>query len=538
MALKKQVSDKDSKLLMWISVFFLIIVKYSYYSYTYYPIADDNNMYGIFRRSKDIVSDIIVKYDTYTIRPIATSILDPYVWSKMWDCLGLALLIITVLHFLSCFFIYKIFEKSGLNMGLITIIVFTLLPCGSEATYWISASTRIVVGMFFMSLAFFCFCKFTDYSYDYLWFLGFIIFHLISLGFYEQLIVLNIFVMLILYISHWKKINKKWIIIFPIFNYVLIIMWYKMFSDRGNVATRGELIKSEFLPHLNKVLLQTQDLFVKNIRSLYEEGIIGGFTILSANKSYDFILFMLFLSFIVFYISYNEKFSNIYGKNIFKIFLGITLILVPLLPFAFLKIIWICNRNLFLGFIGLGLIIESILNMFLSRTKMLLTIRSALISLLTFVFLVGNIYELTFYQKVYSIDKEITYKISSLLDTKKDKSVILFNTQPSYVNTKFKRIENCTAADWMLVGSLKAQRENCINLVFAKSIPKDLYIDIEYNKVKSSLILGIDNNLNIFPLEIFEVNRNMAILYNTIGGNFGVLDYNPTRLRFLSEKTR
>ena len=149
----------------WFFLFFAIILKNAYYLFAYLPVADDNNSYGIYRLSSNIIQDVILHYNLHTVRP-ALAFMDPYIWSKLWDCLGAAFFIITIIHFLSCILLYKIFELLDMKIGIVAIAIFALLPLGSDATYWLSASTRIIVGLFFLLLSVYLLCLYLKKGSD------------------------------------------------------------------------------------------------------------------------------------------------------------------------------------------------------------------------------------------------------------------------------------------------------------------------------------------------------------------------------------
>ena len=76
--------------------------------------------------------------------------------------MSFALAVITVLHALSGFLFGKVLDNCGIRLSPMFYLIYLLFPLGSEATYWVSASTRIVVGMFLVSLSLYClteYCK-------------------------------------------------------------------------------------------------------------------------------------------------------------------------------------------------------------------------------------------------------------------------------------------------------------------------------------------------------------------------------------------
>lgn len=511
---------------LWPVFFITLIVKYAYYAYSYYPIVDDNNMYGTFRLYHNIFNDVILKYRMYTTRPVA-AFLDPYLWAKFWSNLGITLLIITVLHFLICFFVYKIFSKNGLNIGIPVIVIFALLPFGSEATYWLAASSRIVVGMFLMALALFLLSTYFEGKYkgktQKAIFILFVITHLLSLGFYEQIIAMSLLLTLLLFAVNWQSLKHKWTAVFPFINFGLIAFWYKFFSSHGNMAARGQLVSGHYIAHTKSVLKAIYDIWRICTKDLIETSFIEGLKTLISNKSFIFLGLILALSVAVFLLSLKENYKDSPSINIFKLILGGFLFMIPLLPFFAISLIWICNRNIFLSFVGLGLMVEAIMNL-LSRNRMLHIARSMVISLLVLVFLVANVYELTYYRNIGKIDQDITARIAQLPEAKAGKSLYVFNTKINYVGSSGGRIGNATGADWALTGALNAQQNGVVKFKYAYPVPPEINTPGRIDLIKASNLLGIDDSRNVFPLTISREEGNTFYLSDGKGNEFGRVD--------------
>jgi hypothetical protein len=61
-------------------------------------------------------------------------------------------LLLGALYSFAALELYKIFNKF-FGTSRFFIVIFALLPLGIEGTYWMSASTRIVPGVFFAALS-------------------------------------------------------------------------------------------------------------------------------------------------------------------------------------------------------------------------------------------------------------------------------------------------------------------------------------------------------------------------------------------------
>ncbi len=516
----------------WLVLFILIILKYAYYGYSYYPVRDDNNAYGIFRLYDNVFKDVILHYKTYTVRPVV-ALLDPYFWTKLWDNLGLALLIITFVHFLSCILIYKILKANNLNTGLGVMVIFSLMPLGSEATYWINASTRIVVGLFFVVLSLYLLCIYfknqNNSRYGYFILGAFFIIHLISLGFYEQLIVLSLFATFPLFALNWKRIKRKWIAVLPAINFCLITIWYKAFSGSGMAANRGMLVNSDYLEHTKKIIKSIFHIWKVALGELYNTGFIKGIRIITGDGNYLFFSLAVVLSITVAFIYIKEKGDASCKTSVIKILLGVFLFIVPFIPFFVLDTVTVFKRNIFLSFIGLGLVFEALLGV-LSRNAVLNIFRGFIVGMLVFVFLTANVYELYYYRQLGQIDREITGKISMIKESagylNGEKNLILFNAKAMYIQTYADRSPNCTNADWALTGALEANN-GIAGLKLAYPVFNEYNMPLLKDIIKSSVLLGIDDARNIYPLKIEEEEKDLVILATYSGSEFGQIEILP-----------
>lgn len=159
-------------------LFVLNILKFYAAGMKYFPLQDDFIQYwGYPRRS---ISYLFSTVGFFNTRPFA-GLLDIFFWSKFWNFFEISLLIISLLHFSSALIFAKALEKTGIKCGNIFIAVYLLTPAGFEAVYWLSASTRIVAGLFFASLAAYA------ASSEKTGITEFFLLDLFAFGFYEQI---------------------------------------------------------------------------------------------------------------------------------------------------------------------------------------------------------------------------------------------------------------------------------------------------------------------------------------------------------------
>ncbi len=147
----------------------------------------------------------MIKSGFLSARPLA-GIFDIYVWSNFFDCLGIAFIIITALYGISGILLFKLFKRH-FNVSFVFLLCYGLYPLTSEGVNWLSASSRLVVPVFFMSVGLILMQKFFDTEKT---FLGIIspFFILLSFSFYEQIINLSFILTIgLVFINKKSKIH-------------------------------------------------------------------------------------------------------------------------------------------------------------------------------------------------------------------------------------------------------------------------------------------------------------------------------------------
>ncbi|MBC7765518.1 MAG: hypothetical protein H7Y41_03450, partial [Hyphomonadaceae bacterium] len=215
--------------LFWSTVYVLMVTRFSYFGFTYSPVLDDNNLFGIFHlRLPHVWQDIILHYKTYMIRPVVQSLIDPMVIAPLWQNPFLVLCLITGLHLLSCIILQNILRQVHVRFEAFAIVIFALAPFSSEGTYWIAASSRIIIGLFVCVLSVYLLMRAIKHQNNKLLCIAMLC-NLVAMGFYEQIICFNAFFTFVILFLNIKDIQKKWIVILPFVNLAIILAYYAYF---------------------------------------------------------------------------------------------------------------------------------------------------------------------------------------------------------------------------------------------------------------------------------------------------------------------
>lgn len=493
--------------IFWGVLLFAMLLKYGYYGLTYFPTVDDHNMYGIYSLIPPL--DALLRYEMYTTRPLAV-LLDIFVISKFWGNLWIILLAFTLLHFISSILIYKVFEKNNVKTGAILAVIFTLIPLGNDATYWIAASSRIVTGLFFAVLSFFLYMRYIEKSNRqeprlYLYIAGFTITNMISLGFYEQVIAFSFIGILLLMMVNLKRQRNKWICVVPFFNAAIIGSYYMKFSSTGNMASRGQLLSSEYTRHTINVFKKIRELMTVAPGSQIKHGIINGTELLLADRAVLYTLLAIIVSAALGIFYAREKAADSWRTTAVKFILGLFMIVLPFAPFFVLQTLWIVFRNAFISIIGIGLVAESLAGALFSRWN-LKVFRGIAAGVAVFVFILGNAAEVNDYRSISSIDHEIAMNLSEALENAKgqdwsDYEVLVFNTKPIYITPTSKHFSNCTAVDWALTGAMRSILRHPEKLNMLTPVAAGQKALINRDQLDQSILVGMDSERNAFPLQ-------------------------------------
>ncbi|WHH58376.1 glucosyltransferase domain-containing protein [Petroclostridium sp. X23] len=525
--------------MFWIVLFGLVLVKYGYYGFRYFPVIDDWIQYGGYPLYEDIFKDVILRVGTYTTRPLA-SLSDPYIWGQMWEYMWAAFLIITILHFISAWLLYKVFAYNKMPVSMIFAVIYLLLPLGSEATYWISASSRIVVGMFFMALSLYLLSLHihvgsgewgvgSEEKKQNTLLAGFALTHLASFGYYEQVIILSFVSALLVIILNWSRVKNKWIVTVPFINLFIIGAYYKFFGNTGNLAQRGQVVDGKYIEHFNKVIDKISDVWGRAHLPLYTNGFRRGIEVLFHNHSYFYMILILLMSSLACLYVINDKTDKNIKKNLLKIAIGLLLFWVPFGVNFLLKDIWISNRNAFTSFIGLGLMAEGMISTF-NGGKIINYIKGLGIFAAVFIFLIVNVSELTDYKSISEIDRKICSNVVSAIQNKEfykgRKSAIVFGTRPVYIEQNMyfhEHIHNVTESDWAFTGGVRAIAGN-VKIQSVKPMHKWHAVSLKDDIWSKNILLGIDNDLSVFPLKAASGNNGDILLSKRNGDYFGQLE--------------
>ncbi len=464
-----------NKILIFVMILFCMICRYSFSGFKYYPTMDDNNQYGIYYlRNDNIYENVIMHYQSYNVRPLAF-FTDAYVFSFFWNHMYLLLLLMIILHFSTAVMFQQIMEKLHLSFGFLGTIIFTLSPFLVQATYWISASSRLVVSLFFCILSIRLFIFYLEKKrkpQDFLLVIAIILLNLLSVGYYEQTIVFNF--VFFLYIIYKEK--KPSFIAVPIFSTIVIGIYYISSMLNNTMQDRGNITFQNIGAHI----FATIGSIIKKFTVLQGKILINGIEF--AKEHLLILLFVLsIISFLAFFVMKEKEHpKNMYGKSFW---LGLLLFVVPFAPFLILQDSFVDVRNFYISYLGLGLMVASIYEVLLSHLPNRNIADAGVICICVLIFMLGNAAEVSNYREIWEFDNLVASKIIESVDENVFENKEAFSVDYDVSLLDFKK-DNLIARsvleeDWALMGKIQLLRNSTkIGQIYLKSNQKpSIYIN-------------------------------------------------------------
>lgn len=474
------IGQEASKKFLWKDTFFyfllllLLLFRFFPFGFSYYPYMDDFNQLGIYHlKGAPYITNSFLHYNLYMTRPMA-GFLDVFFWSFFWNHLEIAALIILLFFWGTLILLDKLFKEANIafgRMGLVFVASFFLL---TESTYWLSASTRLVVGGFFTVLTVYLFLKAMKEKYKKhrntyalaAFFIGFI-----AQGFYEQLIAFYLILFFGLVWVERKKIKHFSLAILPVVHVLFIGIYYFIFRNTSNIADRGQTDIPIFAQIKNTFQGIFQLLFIEGKHTASYTFFTG---IRRIFKDYTWLAIALLLLSILlsFLIIYEPQRKGIYKK--YKAIEETTHVPMSILaflgiwfgsfaPFFLISYGLLFFRNLYPAVIGLG-ILASIILFYCKKNEILKIIFLPVTIFLIFFGSTANIFHV---ESMKILNENDTAIVNALLAESKDIKdgavVWVVDAKYAYDELAAPHFVSSTAANWSLTGRATVQNKAYLN---------------------------------------------------------------------------
>lgn len=453
-------------------IFLLLIMRSCAYGVQYWPQLDDYIQYhnyaaGFTFKQLQELTGLLAS------RPLA-GLADYYIWTPLFDHMILGVAVLSAMYSVCIVWLKRLMQRY-VAVGPVFFVIMGLLPLGVEGTYWMSASTRIICGLFFACLTAKAFGRWLDRG-DWASAIAFAIFMPIPFGFYEQSAVLAMTLVLGMAILELRKKGFRsflaaWIIPAAGLYYAVT----GAFATESVYSSRSELVLpvsdyywDTFLPD---ILEQVKTVFLDANIHIAGKGFIRTIRNLSSGHMVPWFTVTVFICVLLFcLVRRGEKVSE-KRNTLLALLIGVLLAAAPVTPFLILANPWFSLRGAVTSFAGIALVCDTIV---MALWRILPAQKSgpaALAAVTALVFCMAGASEVGDYRDTYLDDQQAATLVLEQLkedfseetDAKKIRVGILGLEKSFLPDQNFvwhEHIHGCTESDWAFAGVMTCMDAN------------------------------------------------------------------------------
>jgi hypothetical protein len=483
-------------------IFLLIFIRFVSYGFRYYYQLDDYIQYHRYILEEDTWA-MIIELGLLGARPLA-GLSDIFIWSHFFGFMITGVLIISAMHAVSAVLLKNLFAKY-FDTGWFFIIVFALLPLGIEGTYWMSASTRIVTGLFWASVSVTFFQKYIE-THKIKHIIIYAATQFTAFGYYEQILVFSFTLTFLIAVINIKpkrrdndlgsSVKTALAACISIFNAAFYFVFTNAFLAGENLV-RTEIVLPElgnpwywdhFLPRL---LSQIYSVFIAGNFRIATRGFMRGLHYIRHDNLWIFLIALIAVLVLLFvYLRERSNEQNPYPypasktKIISAAVFALLLIIAPVTMFFFIGNPWFSLRGACASFAGIALLGDLILRCICLNKK---TVILSAAVFFAFVFSIAGVSEIRDYKLTYEYDNMIVGKISEVIgrdDLRHGQRVGILNLQKSYLDEQnfahHEHIHGVTESTWALSGALVSFNSNLllpsVTPMPSPKIPREIFV--------------------------------------------------------------
>ena len=354
----------------------------------------------------------------------AANLLDIILLSEFGEILYIPYIILTLMYLAFVFLLRKQLAYTGIKTGSLFMLIVLLCPLNIEATVWVSAASRITVGLFLTTVGIWIITPCITRKRLIL----FSVINLISFLFYEQTVFFSL--LLTLSLTHSKK-NYTPLAIAGV-NAILTGIYYYALKNYGVFSHR--------LSGLGTFDIRA---FANGIKHCLSACF---FTLISGK------IFSVPIALIPTYYIFKKSHCTAFCPK--KLILGTAIALTTLIPVMITGLYELPFRCLAIPLIGVGLAADCI------KSKKIYRITSGILAL---VFISSAISEFKKYDLSTEADQQLIKQISAVASDNPNKTLGVFGVKKHYYSSPENHSEHIsaiTSSDWALTGAVRSQLKN------------------------------------------------------------------------------
>lgn len=507
------------------TLFALILIRFLYYGFQYFQLLDDYTQYFCYPAVENR-AEFIKAIGLLAARPLA-GLSDIFVWGKMYNHLIIAVIAISLLFAASAILFQSLFSKY-FQVGIGFLIFYTLLPIGFEGTYWLSASTRIVCGLFWIAVSAVLLQNYIEKRKACFLLLSSIV-QFIAFCYYEQILVLSITLNVLLLLINFKELKSKTatILISPV-NAVLYFLFCNCFKSEIISGRSGIMLPTSnayFNAFFPDILRQMKSAFIDSSYVIILRGFIRGSKQMISDHAVWYCLALMLLVITLYILSCSAEKNFLLKKtklNIpLKIIVAVLLAIAPITPFFILEEQWFSMRGIVTSFLGLALLADFLLQAVSFKKEI---VYRCICCGITFVFCVAAVSELTDYRINYQRDTQILSQIDKAADKpESDQRIGILNVSFAWEEDfnffYHEHFSAITSSNWALTGGVRAYTQNANQAQF---IPLFSYRPVYQDEAdrKNLNLEGLDaiyyysqSEQKLYPVSMKKINNQQYDFY-------------------------
>lgn len=449
-------------------LFLLLMVRNCACGPAYFPQLDDYIAYCRYIRFPSFAA-LQEHVGLLASRPLA-GLADYYLWGRFFDHMILGLALVALLYAGTALLLWRLLQRYFRLSPLFPVIV-ALLPLGMEGTYWMSAATRVVGGMFFAVLAAWAFLRWLEVGGPG-WLGLYLALQLLPFGFYEQPGIFSITLTVGVAILEWSLNRKAFlscaVSLWGVLAMGLNLLFSRMMAVGTIFSGRMDLVlptdPSYWTVFFPRILDQFREVFIKGGFFTLVKGFARGARLILSGQLLLWVLVLAAVCAAFFLAARRPAEEAGPDRTALALLSGLLLAAGPVSIFLVLRESWFSMRGAVTSFPGLALLADTAVIWLWDRLPFRRGGLAFVAAAAAFVFCVAGASEVTDYRDNYENDQ---YIARLTLDTlaadglgQDAGRVGVLNLLESYLPDQnffyHDHILGCTASDWAFTGMLAA----------------------------------------------------------------------------------
>ena len=478
--------------------------------------------------------------DFFHTRPFAV-LFDVLFVSRLWFAPWLVQGVMAAIQCLTLWLLHQCGRLLDIPLGALGLVFLALNPFGMEATWWIAASSRLVMGGFLSIISVWFLLpligrrEIPRAKHPALRGILFALVHLLSLGFYEQYLVLSVFLSFAVILLYARTGRQRFWLVMPLVNAMIMGAYYLANANTGNVAARGGMIQSGYWLHTVATLKAVyRKLFDVQALMIVKTAMAGFRYTVEPQWIWLVLVPALSIGIVWPVVAKREPVPLNVCLGLRKLAAGLLLTAVPLVPFFLLKDNYMAHRVFYPSLLGLAFLLD-VPAQFLLQRKVWRWVGATALGALCVVFLLGGISEVRDYRAVSESDIRIAdgfVEVYHAEQAQTSRYVYLLNTKARYPEMAFPHVSNATAADWAFLGLIHGRKTD-VSLQKTTPVADGGRVPDDFDSTLDFLV-GIDESLRVVALIAAPVQEDgvVQLLEKSSGVVFGHIQKEETRWVF------